>query len=49
MTLAWHFLRADGRLRDGRKAPRDGVALRHDGPAVPCTARGARQEIRDDQ
>lgn len=38
MTLAWHFLRADGRLRDGRTAPRDGVVLIHDGPVIPCVA-----------
>ena len=34
--LAWHFLRANGRLRDGRVAPPDGEWLTHTGPLVPC-------------
>ena len=34
--LAWHFLRADGKLRDGRAAPPDGEWLTHTGPLVPC-------------
>jgi hypothetical protein len=35
-NLAWHFLRADGRLRDGAEPPPDGVALVHAGPLVLC-------------
>ena len=34
--LAWHFLDADGALRDGRVAPPDGEWLTHTGPLVPC-------------
>ena len=34
--LAWHFLNADGALRDGRVAPPDGEWLTHTGPLVPC-------------
>ena len=35
-VLAWHFLRNDGKLRDGRDAPPDGEWLVHDGPVIPC-------------
>lgn len=34
--IAWHFLFEGSVMRDGRKAPRDGVKLVHRGPVVPC-------------
>ena len=33
---AWHFLYTANKLRDGRKAPKDGVVLRHDGKLKIC-------------
>ena len=32
----WHFLREDGKLRDGRKPPKPGTALTHNPPVVIC-------------
>lgn len=32
----WHFLDANGHLRDGSLAPDDGVPLVHEGPLVMC-------------
>ena len=36
--LAWHFLRDDQKLRDGRDAPPDGHVLVHEGRIVPCAS-----------
>ena len=33
---AWHFLAQGSVMRDGRKAPRDGVKLVHRGEVIPC-------------
>jgi hypothetical protein len=33
---AWHFVRDDGLLRDGRPLPADGIVLRHTGPLALC-------------
>jgi hypothetical protein len=35
-VLAWHFV--NGKLRDGRPIPADGVELRHDGSVAMCSS-----------
>ena len=33
---AWHFLREDGKLRDGKKPPKPGKVLKHKGDLIIC-------------